>query len=232
MIGVRPFILFDLDATLVDHEGAAAAAITGWIADAGFPLEVGGVDSARIWFDIAEAHFPDYFAGRVSFREQRRQRIAQFLPLMGVPTSTMTAVEFDEQFMEYRRRYEAAWRPFPDAVRALHRLAGSHRIAVLTNGDQAQQDQKMQRTGLADLVEQTIATSSIGIAKPDPEAFHRALATLNAAPQLSTYVGDQLDTDARAARAAGLTGIWLDRTGTRSAASDVRTIVSLSLIHI
>ena len=51
------------------------------------------------------------------------------------------------------------------------------------------------------------------MAKPDPDAFTAACARLAVAPQAAVYVGDRLDVDARAATAAGLRGVWLDRTG-------------------
>ena len=57
----------------------------------------------------------------------------------------------------------------------------------------------------------------------------------------TAYVGDELDIDARGAAAVGLTGIWLDRPGTRrggihledvsvAAGEDVRVIASLDQV--
>ncbi|MDF2808213.1 MAG: haloacid dehalogenase, partial [Cellulosimicrobium sp.] len=51
--------------------------------------------------------------------------------------------------------------------------------------------------------------------KPDPRVFAEACARLGTDPARTAYVGDELDVDARAARAAGLVGVWLDRPGTR-----------------
>jgi putative hydrolase of the HAD superfamily len=107
------------------------------------------------------------------------------------------------------------------------RLRSTHRLAVLTNGDQSQQDDKMRRTGLAALVETTIASSSLGMSKPKASAFHAALTRLGADPTTTTYVGDRLDTDARAACAAGLAGVWLKRGAGSADARDVRVITTL-----
>ena len=224
----RSLILFDLDGTLVDHDTAELTAITGWIRDAGFPTEVDGIPSAQIWRHVSEAAFPDYFSGRTTFVEQRRVRLRAFLPRMGVDVGGMSDQELDAQFRAYRRRYEDAWRPFPDVVACLTRLASTHRVAVLTNGDQAQQEDKMRRTGLDTLVEATIASTTLGIAKPDPAAFQAAVDLLGAATATTVYVGDRLDTDAQAATAAGLTGIWLNRTGAPADPGGVRTITTLA----
>ncbi len=224
---MRPLLLLDLDGTLVDHDAAELAAITGWMVDAGFPSHVDDVATPLVWRRLSEEVFGDYFAGRLGFQEQRRIRVRTFLPLVGVDVASMGDRDLDAQFDEYGRRYAEAWQPFPDVVPALTRLRTTHRLAVLTNGDQDHQEGKLRRAGLSDLVEQLIATSSIGAAKPEPAAFLRALEKLGEQPEGATYVGDRLDVDARGATAAGLTGVWLDRTGIQGPAPDVRTIRTL-----
>jgi putative hydrolase of the HAD superfamily len=57
-----------------------------------------------------------------------------------------------------------------------------------------------------------VASSEVGAAKPDPAIFGAACARLGLAPERVAYVGDRLATDAEAAAAAGLHGIWLNRT--------------------
>jgi putative hydrolase of the HAD superfamily len=224
----KPLMLIDLDGTLVDHDAAELSAITGWIRDAGFPTHVDGVRSEHVWRLVSEAAFPDYFSGRVTFEEQRRIRIRRFLPAMGVDVAGMSDQDADAQFHEYRRRYEDAWQPFPDVVDCLTSLRSTHRVAVLTNGDQSQQDDKIRRTGLAALLEATLASSTLGIAKPEPGAFHAAVTRLGATTTTTVYVGDRLDIDARAASAAGLVGVWLNRWGAREDVSGVRMITTLA----
>ena len=226
----RALMLFDLDGTLLDHDGAELAAITGWIRDAGFPTVVGEVPSDELWRQIAEAAYADYVAGRTSFAEQRRLRARKFLTLMGCDPSSAYDDDMDAAFEEYARRYADALRPFDDVAGSLARLARDFRVAVLTNGDQAQQEGKVRRAGLDSLVEATIASSSLGCAKPDAAAFHGALARLGAAPEGTTYIGDRLDVDARAAASAGLAGVWLNRRGSVADAGPLRTITTLSAL--
>lgn len=221
-------MLFDLDGTLLDHDTAEVAAITGWIRDAGFPRDVGGVATEQFWRQTSEAAFQEYFSGRTTFLEQRRIRLRRFLPRMGVDVTGMSDPELDGQFHEYSRRYHESLRPFPDVVDCLTRLASTHRVAVLTNGDQAKQDDKMERAGLAALVEATIASSTLGVAKPEPAAFRAALDRLGTPSAEAVYVGDRLDVDARAATAAGLTGIWLNRSRDVTDPGDIRTITTLA----
>ncbi|MFB4307210.1 HAD family hydrolase [Actinomadura sp. GTD37] len=58
-----------------------------------------------------------------------------------------------------------------------------------------------------------VASSEAGSAKPDAGIFRTACAGLGVLPDEAAYVGDRLVTDAQGAVAAGLAGIWLDRSG-------------------
>jgi putative hydrolase of the HAD superfamily len=58
-----------------------------------------------------------------------------------------------------------------------------------------------------------VGVDTLGVGKPDPRVFAEACRRLGTAPGRTAYVGDELDVDARAATAAGLLGIWLDRPG-------------------
>jgi putative hydrolase of the HAD superfamily len=221
-------VLFDLDGTLVDHDAAEHAAITGWMSEAGFPATVDGTQSERIWHDLAEEALTQHRSGLLTFQGQRRQRITRFLPLMGIDTSTMSDAERDTQFLNYLHRYEAAWVAYPDAVDCLTLLKDRYRVAILSNGDQSQQQDKVDRTGLTRLVETVIASSALGVSKPDSAAFTLSAARLGVDPTSVVYVGDRLDSDALAATAADMRGIWLNRTGLAVAPQFVHSIRSLT----
>jgi putative hydrolase of the HAD superfamily len=221
-------VLMDLDGTLVDHDGAEHDAITAWIATAGFPSTVGGVPTEQFWHDLAEEAFVDYRGGRLTFVGQRRQRVSRFLAAVGQDASGMDDADLDGQFDEYLRRYESAWRAFPDARDALRALAQQSRVAVFSNGDHDQQADKMARTGLADLVEAVITSSDLGVAKPHPEAFMQTTSLLGVTPSNTLYCGDRLDVDAQAASAAGLVGVWLNRHGGSQKPIGVHVISTLS----
>lgn len=166
----------------------------------------------RLWDEVAERHFPAFRAREVTFQEQRRRRLREFLPYLGVPAEQLSEAALDLIFQDYLEHYEAAWCAYEDVLPCLAALSGV-RVAVLSNGDQAQQEDKLRRTGLHQCFEVVMASSALGAAKPSPEAFTRACERLAVDPATATYVGDRLDVDAEAAAAAGLRGVWLDRRG-------------------
>lgn len=89
-------------------------------------------------------------------------------------------------------------------------------VAVLSNGDQEQQEDKVIRTGLDRYIDAVLASGQLGVAKPDPRAFAAACSRLTVPPEAAVYVGDRLDVDAVAASRAGLRGIWLNRGGSEA----------------
>ena len=56
-----------------------------------------------------------------------------------------------------------------------------------------------------------VSPSTFGVAKPDPEVFHRTLDQMQVAPERVLYVGDSYDNDVAGALAAGLTPVLIDR---------------------
>jgi putative hydrolase of the HAD superfamily len=72
----------------------------------------------------------------------------------------------------------------------------------------------LSHTGLSGLVDGAVASAELGIAKPDPAIFARALELAGGAePGASWHVGDSPEADVAGARAAGITPILIDRDG-------------------
>ncbi|MEJ5944531.1 HAD family hydrolase [Pseudokineococcus basanitobsidens] len=220
-------VLFDLDGTLVDHDTALREGLIGWLTSQRLATGEECLEQlVQVWDDVAERHFPAFRARDISFQEQRRRRLRDFLPQVGIDAGRLSEESLDRTFEDCLHHYEAAWRPFDDAAPCLEALAHL-RLAVLSNGDQAQQEDKLRRTHLAHHVEVVMTSSSLGASKPDPQAFALACRRLGVDPATVVYVGDRLDVDARPATAAGLRGVWLDRQGT--ACAEYRpTIASLA----
>jgi len=132
---------------------------------------------------------------------------------VGIDASGWPDERLDDVFTTYLTAYQAAWRPFPDAEPCLVALRHTARLAVLSNGDQEQQEEKVSRTGLRPYLDTVLTSDQLGVAKPDPRIFALACSGLGVRRQSAVYVGDQLEVDALAATAAGVRGIWLNRKG-------------------
>jgi putative hydrolase of the HAD superfamily len=210
---MKPLVLFDLDGTLVDHESAAAEGVEQWLVGNGWADEATIAGLVSDWDAIAERHFPAYRARLTTFQGQRRLRLQDFLPNVGIDPAGWSDERLDDVFSTYLLAYQAAWQAFPDAVPCLEALRDTARVAVLSNGNQDQQEEKVSRTGLDSYLEVVLTSDRLGVAKPDPRAFELACRRLAVPVHAAVYVGDRLDVDARASTAAGLRGIWLNRKG-------------------
>jgi putative hydrolase of the HAD superfamily len=200
-------LIFDLDGTLVDHRSSVAGALRGWLPQFGLVF-----DEALLveWLTAEQRHFPAWRSRRITFAEQRRRRLRDFLPLIG--QSVGDDEQLDAVFAGYLAWYEASWMAFEDVEDAVRLVTRSgFRVAVLTNGTVEQQNAKMDRTGLAGKFGPVLTAEGIGAAKPDPRAYTTACLRLGLPAAQVLHVGDLHDLDVLAARAAGLRAVLLDR---------------------
>lgn len=202
-------ILFDIDGTLMDDDRAVSLALGSFHASRGHELGLSLECLAARWKDLLNLHFTRYLAGEISMEEQRRARV---LDLFAPTKRRLTPAEADRLFATYSVDYRASWCAYPDARPTLAALGGFC-LAVLSNGDQSQQAQKLQDCALDSYFSDIVTSSEIGWAKPAPEAFLSACRRLGFPPGRCVYVGDNLETDARASASAGMISLWLDRAG-------------------
>jgi putative hydrolase of the HAD superfamily len=219
-------IFFDLDNTLLDHDGAEDVAARAFCAAHAQVLGASGAAFVERWRALTAKHFDRYLAGEISHVQQRRARLAE---LFGDSGLVLSEQELDTRFALYLTAYRAHWRPYDDVVDALDAL-GAHPLGVITNGDATQQREKLQHLGLSERFAIVLTPDVCGAAKPSPHIFLEAARLAGCAPATCVYVGDHPDTDARAARAAGMRGVWLDRAGKAPAACDVEVITTLAAL--
>ncbi|MCD0451785.1 HAD family hydrolase [Actinocorallia sp. API 0066] len=210
-------VLWDVDDTLFDHTTADRHGIIGHLTEQGLPADTAALTR---WRALTEAAYARFETGELTFQEQRRERARAYL---GPRT---TDAEADAWFARYLTHFEAAWTAFPDAAPTLTTLT-AHRHAVLSNSTTPLQHRKLTTLGLRHHFEFLACSDETGHAKPDPAAFHHAARTLGLPPHHIAYVGDRLDLDAQAATAAGLHGIWLNRTPTTTPPPDTHHITTL-----
>jgi putative hydrolase of the HAD superfamily len=115
------------------------------------------------------------------------------------------------------------FQPYPEVPGVLAELGelGITRV-VVSNWDVSLRD-VLDRTGLSALVDGIVISAEVGVAKPDPAIFQRALAVAGARADEALHVGDTPEADVAGALAAGLRAVHLDRSG-----ADAQTMTSLA----
>ncbi|HEY2253183.1 MAG TPA: HAD family hydrolase [Planctomycetaceae bacterium] len=96
------------------------------------------------------------------------------------------------------------------AVRQLvARLAAQYCMGIVSNGSQRNQRRKLERIGLADLVECIVISEEARVAKPDAAVFLAALDVLGCVPDEALFIGDDPYSDIAGASRAGLATCWV-----------------------
>ena len=215
-------VLFDLDATLLDHDAAARSAVLEMHSAYGSPL---GPDSGVVmakWIELTELHYERYLARKIGFLDQRRERARDFFG------GNISDGEVDLRFAFYLEVYEREWKLFPDVIPCLDDLR-SFPLGLITNGDGSQQNDKVLKMGLVPRLKTVVVSGDVGMRKPDKGIFHLACNRLGVSPSEAMFVGDRIKDDAIGALGAGLQAVWLDRKSTGTVVpSGIRVINSLS----
>jgi putative hydrolase of the HAD superfamily len=240
MNGVLEAVLFDLDGTLMDHDGARTAGLAAHVGER-LP-NARGQELARIdgeWRRLEALHYDEYARGECSFEQQRRRRVRGLHEWLGL--AAPSDADADAWFGGYLTHYRARWRAFADALPAIEALAAAHpraALGVVTNGEGDPQRAKLATIGLAERFQVVVASGEAGVSKPERAIFTLACERLGAKPERAAHVGDRLDLDAQGAAAAGLRGIWLDRPGavhpasaSASALEEESGVVRITTLH-
>ena len=200
-------ILFDLDDTLADSSGTEEI-VWEVVADT-IAEHVPGVERAELrrrYLDVLERHYAELAAGRIDFLTFRRRRLEDALSPWGEVSD-----ELLERYVAAKSRIADELQPFPQAVATVRALRGAGiRVGVLTNGPSDFQRRKLEVSGLGPELDAIAISEELGAAKPEREAFERALALLGTRAEETAMVGDSLANDVAGGLAAGLAAVvWM-----------------------
>ncbi len=161
-------------------------------------------------------HAWDYGAG--NFRDRRTAPGAPFISYLdGWAEAFATAfvelgVAGDGMAASQKSIDDLGTRPlFPDSAEALSILGQTHRLAVISNADDAYLDPVVAR--IPAKLEAVISSEAVRCYKPDRRLFDAAVAELAVHPSECAYVGDRQFEDVMGSRTVGMTAIWINRSG-------------------
>jgi putative hydrolase of the HAD superfamily len=202
-------ILFDLDFTLVDND-------VGWrrlwpaVAER-FAERYPGFDPKEFEsrsYEFADRHYELLLRGDIDYDTYRRDYVRHGVEPWGELEDDLYAA-----YSDARTRSVDLIELFEDAAETIRSLrARGLKIGILTNGPSELQRRKLRLIGIEDEVDAVAISEEIGVSKPEPEAYAKAVAMLGLEPNEVAMVGDHVVNDVAGALAAGLAAaVWVER---------------------
>ena len=116
--------------------------------------------------------------------------------------------ELAQQANTIFRRARNRVSPYREVQDVLGGLRDHYVLVAVSNGNA-----QIEKTPLAGYFQYAFMAEQVGAAKPDPALFHAASEATGIPLDAAMHVGDDPERDVQAARAVGMLGVWVNRTG-------------------
>lgn len=225
---MRRALLVDIDDTVVDWIGPARDAVISAVATHHALASVDPERLAERFLEIVEETHALWMGGELSVDQLRAERIRRLVRWTG--SADLEPQEASELADAYRKAYLAACRPVAGAPELLAevRRRGA-RVVAVTNNLVAEQERKLRQTGMRHLFDELVISEDVGVGKPDPAIFDRALEVALVSAEEAIMLGDSWVNDVMGAIQSGISAAWLDRRGTGIPDSSVPVLALASL---
>lgn len=154
-----------------------------------------------------EELWAEYGKGNITKDELNERRFAYPLQTAGIEDKAMT----DEFMRESLAMMPTMSGVVEGAIDALEYLKPKYNLYILSNGFRELQFNKMKSAGVYDYFSKVILSEDIKVHKPNVEIFHFALSATQSEFGNSIMIGDNIETDIRGAKDAGIDQIYFNR---------------------
>jgi len=219
-------IFFDLDDTLMDFRTAEYQGVKSFYAQ--FIHYLNQTEDAfyNNWIKLGSKNFERYLRGELTFEQQKIERMIGLLSESDVEIDQNNAMSF---FQIYLDHFENNWRLYDDVIPCLE-LFKDDRLGIITNGNPAQQREKLIKLRITDYFQTIVVSGDIGVSKPNSDIFIHACRLAQMHPTECFFVGDNLESDIHACEKVDMRGVWLNRNNSKL--RHKRSIRSLSELKL
>lgn len=200
-------VLWDVDGTLLDFHYSQSYALSKCFETAGLAI------TEEILTRYGQIN--DGYWKRLELGEVTREQLltGRFLTLF--EEFSITGVDVEAFREEYQRELGSVYCYIDDAFGFCSSLKGRVKQYVITNGVSFTQRNKLQLSGLSDLMEELFISEEIGAHKPSREFFDAVLDHVAEKDKSRILVvGDSLTSDIKGGVNAGLRTCWYRPEGT------------------
>jgi len=210
-------ILFDFDGTLRHHLPTGGEVFTDYVVNSlGLPITDEDRLRAARWEHYYFANSPEIQADQKLFQDKEEAFWFHFahrrLTALGCPPDLVP--ELGPKASAHMRENYTPDVFVPEEVHTV--LPGlresGYTLGVVSNRSNPYQDE-VEKMGLADYFNFSLAAGEVEVWKPDPGIFEHALKKTGTTPEQTLYIGDNYFADVVGARRAGLQPVLYDLKG-------------------
>lgn len=195
-------MLFDLDNTLFDFDGASKLAFKLLIEQHGYAFteelyKTYKTVNQQTWQELEQG-----LIDQTTLRGLRFQRFFEQSSVRGNPE------EFNANYLENITKFPLLW---AGAESLLERLSGKIKMAIVTNGLKEVQRPRIEAAKLSHHFEAIIVSDEIGVAKPEKEFFEITLSETGIKDKKEAIIiGDNLLSDILGGINYGIDTVWFN----------------------
>jgi putative hydrolase of the HAD superfamily len=187
-------VFFDLDGTLLDRNASLVKFIDGQYER--FSKGLSLIDKQHFIKKFIELDCRGYV--------WKDREYSQLLEEMNI-----TSLTWEELLEDYLLNFKHSCQPFRNLRKVLGTLQKTGmKLGLISNGKKQFQRENLSALGIAEYFDTILISEEIGLRKPDPRIFQKGLDHLSVAAKESIFVGDHPENDVKAARTAGMLGVW------------------------
>ena len=204
-------IFFDLDRTLWDFEKNSENALKQLFDETADRHHLPSFHKfLNVYKEVNAKLWTKYGKGKITKEELRDERFNKTFQKLEVFDETLGPY-FGEHYIRISPFQTAL---FPDAKEVLAELKkeGYH-LHIITNGFKDVQHIKLETSDIKSYFDVILSSEELGVNKPNPVIFKKALEMAGAKAENSTMIGDNLEVDVIGATNVGMHGIHFDPEG-------------------
>ena len=195
-------LFFDLDHTLWDFEKNSALTFEQLLADYNIPVAL--PDFLNIYVPLNLEYWKAFREQRMDKETLRYRRIKDTFDRLQFSIDDEMVFTLADAYIQNLPEHNHL---FPGAIEVLDKLKEWYSLHIITNGFREVQHFKMRNAGLTPYFSTVTDSESVGVKKPNPLIFQKALSDASCNPTSSVMIGDSYEADILGAIGVGMKAI-------------------------
>lgn len=195
-------VFFDLDHTLWDFDTNSGYAYAKIFSLHNIEIDLG--DFLKIYEPINFQYWKWYREERVTKKQLRYGRLKKSFDKMNMSFSDDVINRLAEDYITFLPDNNLL---FDGAIEILDYLNSKYELHIITNGFEEVQTKKLANSKIADYFKTITTSESVGVKKPNPKVFYKAMGDAGTTALHSVMIGDTYEADILGAHGVGMASI-------------------------